>query len=83
MPPPIDRDFPVSKYYAEVYGEQPKLGPSRRPIRTPNEKTIPGILAQLKALTGFEPPSQPIADATIFPDPANPPTDAEERNPEP
>lgn len=57
MPPRIDRDFPASQYFAsEVYGEQPTLKPRRRPPQTPNEKTLPGILAQLKALTGFEPP---------------------------
>ena len=94
MPPRIDRDFPASQYFAaEVYGEQPSLKRRRRPPRTPDEETFPGILAQLKALTGFEPPpitvpeKQPSPDtnAVIFdaaqkpdePDAADPTTDAE------
>lgn len=82
MSPPIDRDYPVSQFFATVGGEQPVIVRSKRAPITPNEKTLPAILAQLKALTGFEPSKDPLPDATLFPDTAVPPTDAEERDPD-
>lgn len=64
MPPPKDRDFPVSQYYAIWYGEQPQLK-RRRKIRTPDERTLPRVLADLYQLTGFVPPSEGESGADL------------------
>lgn len=81
MPEKEVRDYAVSQFFAIARGEQPLLVNRRRPPPTPNENTFPRILAQLKALTGFEPPSNIQTPAK--PDAAEPPTDAEEGIPEP
>lgn len=100
MPLKTGRDFSASHYFAtEVYHEQPKLSRRRRPLPpTPNEVTLPGLLARLKALTGFESPNKTLPsketklepgdvlfDASLETDDpyaANPLPDAEKRGPE-
>lgn len=59
MPPPKDRDYGASHYYAaNMFGEQPRIAPRRKPRKTPDERRLPGILANLKKLTGFGLPKE-------------------------
>ena len=64
MPPLKDRDYSASQYYAIIFGEQLRLKPRRQRRPTPDETTLPQILADLKDLTGFEPPAGTAADTT-------------------
>ena len=80
MPPKIDRDFFASRYYASVhYREQPDLRPRPKRIRTPDERTLSQLLAELKANLGFAPPIDkeepvvsPLEESVLFEEPLEP-----------